>query len=243
MVKRPLSIFLSCGSADTPAQELFIKAIEDHLKSHGCEPSTVGRSQFTGRQPVEFARDLIGSCDGAVVIAFERIRIIQGLERPQSANPKKLKDESYPTVWNQMEAAMAYAQRVPIMTLAQSGLKRQGMLSDRIEWAGIETDLVPAFLQTKQFTQVFEEWLSLVQKRREALGGAALDLSNLKIRDLMSLIAQLTPKQFWGLLVAIFTVIAAIATVSFTAGQFYGGRQNGPSNIKLITHVSADRTN
>jgi hypothetical protein len=238
MSERPLAVFVSCGSADTQAQESFITAVEEQLRSHGCEPSTVGRSRFTGRQPVEFARNLIGGCDGVIVIAFERTRIIQGLERPDSAEPKKLRNESHPTVWNQLEAAMAYAQRVPIMTLVQSGLKRQGMLSDRLEWVAIETDLAPSFLKTEKFQQVFREWLSLVQKKRDAPEGVISDPTNLKIGDLIPLISQLAPKQFLGLLVAIAGVLSLIVSVSFTAGQLYGSRQNASSTMKLVSEVT-----
>ncbi len=211
---KPYQVFLSCGTPDMQAQEDFISAIEDQLKSHNCIPQTVGRSSFSGRQPVEASRDLIGTCDGAVVIAFERIRIIEGLEKPGSTERKEIQNESHPTIWNQMEAAMAYAQRVPILTFVQRGLKRQGMLSDRFEWTALETDLSPSFLRTDQFQQVFREWLSYMQKRRTSSQKVDLDLGKVKVGALLSL---LTTTQLWGLIVA----IATIAALAFKAGQWF----------------------
>lgn len=215
---KPFSIFLSCGTPDTQVHESFIAAVETHLRSHYCEPQTVGRSKFSGRQPVQAARDLIGTCEGAVVIAFERTRILQGIDRPDSAEPKEFRNESHPTIWNQMEASMAYAQRVPILTLVQRGLKRQGMLSTRLEWVALEKELVPSLLMTEEFRQVFDEWMSLVQKTRAEPKSLDLDPEKIKIRDLIS---QFTAKQLFGLVVSIFGLLSALAGFSFRVGQLY----------------------
>ena len=142
-----IPIFLSCGAPFNKEQEDFISAVESHLQSHGCEPQTVGRSKFSSRQPVEASRDLIASCRGAVVIAFERTRIETGFEKPGSPGQKEIANERHPTVWNHMESAMAYARRVPLLTMIEPGLKRQGMLSDRLEWMALQEVLVPEYLK------------------------------------------------------------------------------------------------
>jgi hypothetical protein len=211
-----LLIFLSCGTPHDKSQEDFIAAVEAHLESHSCTPQTVGRSVYSARQPVEASRDLIGSCHGAIVIAFERTRIIAGLDRPDSPQQKDIHDESHPTIWNQMEAAMAYAQRVPILTFVQSGLKRQGMLSDRFEWKAIETDLRPALLASKEFKQVFSEWIALVKKGTEQVGQSEVDPAELKLGVLMR---NLSVKQAIGVLLVALGAAGSIGTVSFKAGQ------------------------
>jgi hypothetical protein len=161
-------IFLSCGTPATESQASFLSAIEAHLKSHNCQPQTVGRSVYAVRQPVQAARDLIAECDGAFVVAYERTRIIKGYEKPGSANEVEINNEVHPTIWNQMEAAMAYSNQLPILTLVQTGLKRQGMLSDRFEWAAIEDDLNQNLLNGEKFRQIFDEWISLVDKHQSA---------------------------------------------------------------------------
>jgi hypothetical protein len=216
--EKPYAVFMSCGTPHTQVLEDFVSAIEAQLKSHACIPETVGRSSYSLRQPVQAARDLIGKCDGAVVIAFERTRIIEALDKPDSADQKEIKNESHPTVWNQMEAAMAYAQRVPILIFVQRGLKRQGMLSDRLEWKAIESDLTPSLLKTEEFQQVFREWLSLVQDRRTSPNKDEIDLAELQVGVLIS---RLKASQLWGLLVALFTVLAGVAGLAFKAGQWF----------------------
>jgi hypothetical protein len=211
-----LLIFLSCGAPHDKSQEDFIAAVEAHLESHNCTPQTVGRSVYSARQPVEASRELIGSCHGAVVIAFERTRIVVGLDRPESPQQKDIQNESHPTIWNQMEAAMAYAQKVPILTFVQSGLKRQGMLSDRFEWKAIETDLRPDLLASKEFKQVFSEWIQLVRKGSEKVELTEIDPAELKLG---ALVKNLSAKQAVGVLLVALGAAGSIGTVSFKAGQ------------------------
>jgi hypothetical protein len=170
------------------------------------------------RQPIQFARDLIAECDGTMVIAFERIRINDGLDRPGSTSQRSINGHAYATVWNQLEAAMAYAKNIPAFTLVQKGLHRQGMLSDRLEWFALEDELSPALLKTEKFHQFFQDWLSRVETRRVSPKLSDVDPSQLKIGELISL---LTPKQLWSILAAAIGVLATVATVAYALGQFY----------------------
>jgi hypothetical protein len=179
---------------------------------------TVGRSAFSIRQPVQAARDLIAKCDGAVVIAFERIRIVKAFDKPDSGDQKEINNESDPTIWNQMEAALAYGQQVPILTFVQSGLRRQGMLSDRFEWTAIEGDLSPVLLRADKVQQMFGEWLALVEQRRDSGKLNDVDPGELGVGRL---ITQLKPKQLWNVLAALFSIIAAVSVAAFEVGQFF----------------------
>jgi hypothetical protein len=218
MTENSTRIFLSCGVPDNGAQELFLSSVEAHLKSHKCEPQTVGRSKYSGRQPVQAARDLIAECDGAFVIAFERTRILRGIERPAGAKPTNIDHESHPTVWNQMEASMAYAQRVPILTIVQRGLKRQGMLSARLEWVAIEGDLDPSLLGSEEFRQIFDEWLSLVRAGNEKKKPAVIDLTELRIGHIL----QMKPAQLYTIIASVFGLLSTVAILSFKLGQHAG---------------------
>jgi hypothetical protein len=215
-------VFLSCGAPHTEAQEQFLAAVESLLRSHDCLPQTVGRSSYSVRQPVEAARELIAECNGAVVIAFERTRLLSGFDKPGGAAQKDLRDESYPTIWNQMEAAMAYARRVPILTFVQKGVKRQGMLSDRLEWMAIETDLTPDLLGTERFRQAFAEWRQLVRKRSALTPAppAAIAPAEMTVGQIVS---ALKPGQLWAALAVAATLLAFTATAAFQAGQAWNG--------------------
>ena len=96
-------------------------------------------------------------CHGTVVVAFERIHIEKAYDKPKSEHQSELRDIALPTVWNQLEAAMAYANDLPILILVQRGTKREGMLSDRLEWCAQEVELDPSIFQTTEFKGIFDK--------------------------------------------------------------------------------------
>lgn len=159
-----MNVFISTGRPHTEKQEKFITAVEDLLRQDHFVPQTVGRNIYSIKQPVRSVCDYIRDSHGAVIIAFERIRVHKGAEKPGSAHEEKLRDISLPTVWNQLEAAMAYANDLPILTLVERGLERQGMLSDRVEWYAQEILLEPETLQSDEFIGVYSDWKNLVRK-------------------------------------------------------------------------------
>lgn len=220
--KTRYDIFLSCSRPYTQEQESFISAVEMHLHNQGCETYTVGRSKFSVRQPVRYARDLIAKCDGIVVIAFESLRVDKGWGKPESQGGKwkSLDGRSFTTVWNHMEAAMGYAHDLPILTLVASGLHREGMLSDRLEWYAQIVELEPNYLGTEQFNQVFNEWLHLVDERKRMPHRTKIDLSELKMGDLIKALNDLTAWKFWMLILAVASVIAFVFSIGFEAGTY-----------------------
>jgi hypothetical protein len=151
-----------------------------------------------------------------VVIAFERTRIVTGYEKPDSPQQKEIFNERHPTVWNHMEAAMAYAQKVPILTFVQPGLKRQGMLSDRFEWKAMETELDPSFLLTEEFRQVFGEWIALVRNRPNRQPVKDFDPGDLKVGALLQ---QLNAKQATAAIMLLLAAAGSLSTLAFKAGQ------------------------
>jgi hypothetical protein len=220
MTEVPLSVFVSCGSTYTPAQEKFVRAVESHLKSHGCQPQTVGRNVYSIRQPAEAVRDVIAKCDGSVVIAFERTRILRALEKPDSAQQKEIDHEAQPTVWNHMEAAMAYACDIPLLIFVEKGLARQGMLSDRLEWNAVETDLSPSLLIEESFGQVFNEWTSLMRSRKKQSGPSKNLTDKWRVKDILQIVMNLEAKDAWALVAGAFAVLALVAGLAFKVGQW-----------------------
>jgi hypothetical protein len=225
---KPYCIFVSCGTPFNDAQDAFLTAVEAHLKSHNCEPQTVGRSKFSARQPVQAARDLIAECDGAMLIAFERTLIVEGVEKPNSASASAVSNETHPTVWNQMEGAMAYARRVPILTIVQNGVKRQGMLSNRLEWGAIECDIATDMLRGEEFRQVFADWFSCVVKHREATENRQVDVSQLRVGEILR---SMKPSQLYAAITFIILIISTFSGISFKLGQAMRPPQPAPSAI------------
>jgi hypothetical protein len=209
---------MSCGTPYTDLQAKFVEAVEDYLRTKDCQIFTVGRHNHSTRLPVEFARDLIKSCDSAVVIAFERYRIDQGVEKPGSKDELELIGQSEPTVWNHLEAAMAYAHDLPILILVDCKVKRHGMLSKRFEWNALEVDIDPDVVKLDSFRQIVDDWLNRVQAFKTRKEKIVHDLEEITVGEFIS---GIKAKQAWAILGGAFAVLAAVAGVAFYVGQWF----------------------
>lgn len=153
-----IDVFLSVGRTSTPEQETFISAVEELLSSKGLRPRTVGRTDFTVQKPLRPILDLMESCSGAIIIAFERFHFERGVEFPGGPNWTPQADIRLPTVWNQIEATMAYTLGKPLLAVADSRLRDEGLLEDGYDWFVKWLDLTPASLADPAFLAIFDEW-------------------------------------------------------------------------------------
>jgi hypothetical protein len=160
-----LNIFLSVGRPFTPEQERLIASVEGYLKDHGLRARTVGRTEFTHKQPLQLINDLMDRSAGALVIALERISIRDGTEKGGPPEGQRLEGECLATPWNQIEAAIAYAKRIPLFVIRQKTVRPEGLLEGRYDWYVHAAALDPAFLQTAEFAGIFESWKRDVHAR------------------------------------------------------------------------------
>jgi hypothetical protein len=179
----PVDVFLSVGHALTPEQEAFVDAVGVLLRSHGLAPRTVGRTDFADRQPLKRVAQVLMGCSGTIVVALERIHIREGSELLPSSVPGSLSDISLPTVWNQIEAAMAYCMDQPLLAIVQTGLRTEGLLEEGYDWYVKWLDLSPRSLDEAGFLNTFSAWKGNVIKyhaqRSAGLAAAGLRLPHL----------------------------------------------------------------
>ena len=160
----PIGIFLSVGRTSTPQQEEFVSAVEQYIMANGLTPKTVGRSAFSSLQPLKFVAQLMKECAGTVIIAFERTHITYGIERRGSPAAKVIEDAAIPTVWNQIEAAMAYASNHPLLVVVQHGLRSEGLLETGYDWYVQWVPIEVSALDTKEFCDTFADWKRRVKE-------------------------------------------------------------------------------
>ncbi|MCP8688772.1 hypothetical protein [Marinobacterium sedimentorum] len=68
-----LNLFVSVGGTATEQQEVFVRAVEDRLRSEGLIPHTVGRNTISADSPLKAVTQLLDNCCATVVIALERM--------------------------------------------------------------------------------------------------------------------------------------------------------------------------
>jgi hypothetical protein len=152
-------IFISVGRISTRGEEVFLRAVDDLLKSHGLNPRTVGRTDFVDKNPVRKVLDVMKDCSGIIVIASERMAFELGFEFPNSDLQVELQHISLPTVWIQIETAMAYALGLPLLLLTESNLREDGFLEGGHDWSILRREaLIPECLTTAEFQRHFKKW-------------------------------------------------------------------------------------
>lgn len=210
-------IFISHGSAFTEAQERFYTKFREFIEGRGCECATIGQNKYGVRQPVELAREAILACDGAAVIAFKRIEITNGTDKPGSSKATPVDGRVLPTVWNHLEGAMAYANHLPLFVIVERGVHREGMLSKRLEWDALEVDISSKVFGTEEFRQRFESWLSFIDGRSQKKACSAVEVDKLTLTQIFQC---LTAGQLWAILAAVVAILSFLATVAYKIGAW-----------------------
>jgi len=139
-----MDVFVSVGTGLSAQQEEFVAAVEQRLRAIALNPCTIGRNTFSTEAPLHAIMELMDRCDGAVVIAIERYHFPEGIERRGSPNETVLKNVTFPTAWNQVEAAMAYGRGLPLLVLVDDRLRCDALLEKGNDWFVQPLPLNPA---------------------------------------------------------------------------------------------------
>lgn len=205
-----MDVFVSVGTGLNPRQERFVSAVEERLRATGLNPRTIGRNTFSADAPLRAVTALMDDCSGAVVIALERCFVNGGIERRGSDREAVLPPCSFPTAWNQIEAAMAHARGLPLLVLVDEQVRSDGLLEKGNDWHVQELPVEPAALNSAEFNGILASWRDRVAqfkpKAAAPAGVVKLDPATLSIGEL---VAALKPTQLWAVGVAAAGALAA----------------------------------
>lgn len=218
-----IDVFMSVGRTSTPKQEAFVAAVEQYLRDNGLNPRCVGRTDFSSLQPLKFIEQLMGQCSGTIIIAFERVHISDGVDKRGSSTEKQIKDQNVATVWNQIEAAIAYILGHPLMVIVEEGLRSEGLLETGYDWYVQWAELEASELHAREFAGVFNDWKKRVEEYQKSGGRqkskAQVDPEKLTLGHIFG---ALKPAQMWALIITVVGAITAIATTAFKLGSMFG---------------------
>ena len=156
------NVFLSVGKTHTDQQEKFVQSVEKFLIANGLNPQTVGRTYFANQQPLKSVEELMHKSAGIVVLALERTYIPKAISKPNSPQKTELDEVKLPTVWNQIEATMAYTIGLPLFVMAENGIKSEGLIETGydlyVKWFTPDE----FSFDDKEFAGIFESWKNSV---------------------------------------------------------------------------------
>jgi hypothetical protein len=212
-----IDVFLSVGRTANEEQERFVAAVERCLLEHGLQPHALGRRDWSSVQPLQAVHQLMQRCAGTAVVSFERLHITQGRDVGATSPEGDLADTGLPTVWNQIEATMAYTHGHPLLVFAQDGLRSEGLLESRYDWMVQWMELDPDALQRNPCLGMVKDWRERVvtfhESRTAVPQGRDADLAN---RTVAEILGELRPGQLRALIGVCITVLVAAFTLGAT---------------------------
>ena len=212
-------VFLSAGRTETPQQEAFVAAVTQCLQDDGFD---IVRTQWSSEQPLKPIWRKMRECAGTAVIAFERLHFERGVEFRGAAKEKPLEHIAFPTVWNQIEATMAYTLGHPLLVVVEDNLRDEGLLERRYDWYVQRVPLDPAVFSQREFRGVMTDWKErVIQGPEKKSRELAPDPESITVGQLLG---SLKPAQLWGVVATIVTVLAAVFTAAFQLGQLTAQR-------------------
>ena len=190
-------IFISMGTPYTDAYLKFRDALEEFLRIQcRCDPRIIGKNEYPTGSPVGKIADVMKSCDGVIIVAYERKFLQAGIERRGGTHAAELAQETYTTPWNHIESAMAYSFGLPIYIIAQTGLREEGLIETKSDWYVQKIDLTAEQLHRAEVMGSIQAWIEeRVAPRRARRRGALEGFSRLSF-------ATFTMED-WGLLIAL----------------------------------------
>jgi hypothetical protein len=204
-------IFISMGTPYAPKYVEFRAALERFFRDDcDADPRILGVNEYPSGNPLQKIHDVMRTCHGVVIVAYERKYIGSGTEKRTAPAPIALDQRTYTTPWNHIESALAYSLDLPIYIICENGLTEEGLIETKVDWYVQRIDFTPDQLREPGVSQSIRAWIDdrvrpLADKPRafKAIEGS-LKLS------------EMTPKELWG----VGAGIAAVFAAGVAAGRF-----------------------
>ena len=120
-----IPVFVSAPSPDnlSPGQEESARMILKLVRTAGFEWRALGRSDYPHELPLREVIRMIRHCSGGIILGFEQVHVTGGQVKRGSPHATGITVPlSMPTPWNQIEAALLFAAKLPVMIFREPGV-------------------------------------------------------------------------------------------------------------------------
>jgi hypothetical protein len=196
-------IFISMGTPYAPKYVEFRSALEQFFRENGVDPRILGVNEYPAGNPLSKIRDVMETCAGVVIVAYERKYVGNGLEKRSAPAPIDIDKKTYTTPWNHIESALAYSLDLPIYIICENGLTEEGLIETRLDWYVQRIDFHPDRLRDPAVVQSVRAWIDDRVRPRSRKPRAFQTLEGtLKF-------SEMTSKELWGTGAFIASIFAA----------------------------------
>jgi hypothetical protein len=153
-------IFISMGTPYNDQYLQFRDALEDFLRN-GCKanPRIIDKNEYPSGNPLDKIRDVMRTCHGVLVVAYERTYLETGFEKRGSDRATPISQRKYTTPWNHIESAMAYSLGLPIYIICQEGIVPDGLIETKVDWYVLHTEISKNSFANTQTVESIRAWV------------------------------------------------------------------------------------
>jgi len=211
-----IEVFVSAGTPANDSQKTFRDTIVKAVEITGLSTRFMTDRDWDYKNPLRGVRRAMEDCSGAVVIAYRRYRFPSG-EELRSDGVRSLQEVSFPTPWNQIEAAMAYERGFPLLIIAETGLRQDAFLETTNDVRPFWADPDKPISDSQGFLGYLQSW------KRDVEDFATKKSSETQrpeqVITVKRLLSSLPWYQLLALVVTILTVLATVASIGYRVGS------------------------
>ena len=122
-----IKLFLSVGRPHRLDQKQFLEKLRSELKREGVDLVNLATAEYSTEKPLPQISELMKTCDGALVIGWERVHGYTMFERESSSQEKLHQNIHIATPWNHIEGSMAATLGLPLFILKERRLHAEGI--------------------------------------------------------------------------------------------------------------------
>ena len=126
--------FVSRPTTLTPEQEATCGEWLGAIRALGVEPVDVARADYE-RSPWRQLSDAIRSADGALILGFRQLEVLDGRWRPGTHEASR-PEQWWATPWNGLEAGLAIMAGKPVLVAADDGVC-EGIFAPEVWGSGV----------------------------------------------------------------------------------------------------------
>lgn len=117
-----IPVFLSSPTSLSTKQEAVRNRVVRLLNEFGMEPRALGRQEYPTDCPLREVAVIAKHCSGGVILGFEQFKATEGVSKPGTINAVEVKNQSFPTPWNNLEAGILFALGLPLLIFREDGI-------------------------------------------------------------------------------------------------------------------------
>ena len=119
-----IPVFVSCPTLLNDEQKNYNEFVNSLLSDFGLERRALGLSDYPVENPLKEIYVLAKHCAGGLILGFEQSWVEKGIIKRGTDKEKHISEPySLPTPWNDIEAGILFALRLPILIFKEQGVK------------------------------------------------------------------------------------------------------------------------